>query len=154
MTAGIAVFLLVIALMALGVPVAFAFLAANLVGAWLIMGGGWAGPLQLVDNSTQSDHQLYPGCGSHVRIHGRPAVSLGPGAARVRRAGNPVRGGFPARLSYITVAGGATLFHADRIDHGQHRHAGLINDSRDDPGAVMRRTCPSVRSSAPAAWPC
>ena len=52
MTAGIGVFLLVIALMALGVPVAFAFLAANLVGAWLIMGGDWSGPLQLVDNST------------------------------------------------------------------------------------------------------
>ena len=38
------IFLLVIALMALGTPVAFAFLTANLIGAFILM-GGWVGTL-------------------------------------------------------------------------------------------------------------
>ena len=45
------IFVLVIALMALGIPVAFAFLGANLVGAFILM-GGTTGMLQLIDNST------------------------------------------------------------------------------------------------------
>ena len=48
---GALVFLLVLLFMVLGVPVAFAFLAANIIGALLIM-GGFEGLLQLVDNST------------------------------------------------------------------------------------------------------
>ena len=48
---GAYIFVLVLLFMLLGVPVAFAFLAANLVGAFLLM-GGFEGLLQLVDNST------------------------------------------------------------------------------------------------------
>ncbi len=48
---GAFIFVLVLLFMLLGVPVAFAFLAANLVGAFLLM-GGYEGLLQLVDNST------------------------------------------------------------------------------------------------------
>ena len=48
---GAFIFGLVLTLMAIGVPVAFAFLTANLVGAFLLL-GGWVGLLQVVDNST------------------------------------------------------------------------------------------------------
>ena len=49
--AGAAIFLLALTLMIIGVPVAFAFLAANMVGAFVLM-GGFVGIVQAVDNST------------------------------------------------------------------------------------------------------
>ncbi|MEZ5652789.1 MAG: TRAP transporter large permease subunit [Burkholderiaceae bacterium] len=40
-----------VGLMMVGVPVAFAFMASNLIGAWIFIGGS-ASMLQVVDNST------------------------------------------------------------------------------------------------------
>ena len=108
MTAGIGVFLLVIALMALGVPVAFAFLAANLVGAWLIMGGDWFGPLQLVDNSTSLITSFTLVAVPMFVFMGALLFHSGL-ALRVFDALETLFGRLPARLSYITVAGGATF---------------------------------------------
>ena len=108
MTAGIAVFLLVIALMALGVPVAFAFLAANLVGAWLIMGGDWSGPLQMVDNSTSLITSFTLVAVPMFVFMGALLFHSGL-ALRVFDALETLFGRLPARLSYITVAGGATF---------------------------------------------
>lgn len=44
---------MVIGLMAIGVPVAFAFLIANIVGAWIFM-GGWIGIEQLAANAGEA----------------------------------------------------------------------------------------------------
>ena len=107
MTAGIAVFLLVIAFMALGVPVAFAFLAANLLGAWLIM-GDWFGPLQLVDNSTSLITTFTLVAVPMFVFMGALLFHSGL-ALRVFDALETLFGRLPARLSYITVAGGATF---------------------------------------------
>ena len=107
MTAGIAVFFLVIAFMALGVPVAFAFLAANLLGAWLIM-GDWFGPLQLVDNSTSLITSFTLVAVPMFVFMGALLFHSGL-ALRVFDALETLFGRLPARLSYITVAGGATF---------------------------------------------
>ncbi|MFK7891470.1 MAG: hypothetical protein AB8B63_11705, partial [Granulosicoccus sp.] len=44
---------MIMCLMALSVPVAFAFLIANLVGAWVFM-GGWIGIEQLAANAGEA----------------------------------------------------------------------------------------------------
>ena len=107
MTVGIAVFFLVIVLMALGVPVAFAFLGANLIGAWFIM-GDWVGPLQLVDNSTSLITSFTLVAVPMFVFMGALLFHSGL-ALRVFDALETLFGRLPARLSYITVAGGATF---------------------------------------------
>ena len=107
MTAGIAVFFLVIAFMAMGVPVAFAFLAANLVGAWMIMGDLY-GPLQVVDNSTSLITSFTLVAVPMFVFMGALLFHSGL-ALRVFDALETLFGRLPARLSYITVAGGSTF---------------------------------------------
>ena len=107
MTAGIAVFLLVIAFMAMGVPVAFAFLAANLLGAWMIMGDLY-GPLQVVDNSTSLITSFTLVAVPMFVFMGALLFHSGL-ALRVFDALETLFGRLPARLSYITVAGGSTF---------------------------------------------
>ncbi len=107
MIAGIAVFLLVFAFMALGVPVAFAFLAANLVGAWMIL-GGWLGPLQAVDNATSLITSFTLVAIPMFIFMGALLFHSGL-AIRVFDALETLFGRLPARLSYITVTGGATF---------------------------------------------
>ena len=51
--AGLLMLGLVVALMALSIPVAFAFLIANVVGAMVFMGGP-AGIEQMINNATRS----------------------------------------------------------------------------------------------------
>jgi len=107
MAAGVAVFLLVFVFMALGVPVAFAFLAANLVGAWIIM-GDWFGPLQAVDNATSLITNFTLVAIPMFIFMGALLFHSGL-AIRVFDALETLFGRLPARLSYITVAGGATF---------------------------------------------
>jgi len=107
MTAGIAVFFLVIAFMAMGVPVAFAFLAANLLGAWMIMGDLY-GPLQVVDNSTSLITSFTLVAVPMFVFMGALLFHSGL-ALRVFDALETLFGRLPARLSYITVAGGSTF---------------------------------------------
>lgn len=97
----------VIALMAIGMPVAFAFLCTNIVGG-LVFIGGYNSLLQMVDNSTSlittftlAPVPLFVLLGSlffHTGI-----------ALRVFDALDMLFGRLPGRLCYITLAGG-TLF--------------------------------------------
>ena len=107
MTAGLAVFLLVLAFMAMGVPVAFAFLAANLLGAWILV-GDWFGPLQVVDNSTSLITSFTLVAVPMFVFMGALLFHSGL-ALRVFDALETLFGRLPARLSYITVAGGSTF---------------------------------------------
>lgn len=104
---GALIFTIVIALMALGVPVAFAFLAANLVGAFLLM-GGWVGMLQLVDNSTSLITTFTLVAVPMFVLMGSLLFHSGL-AMRVFDALDALFGRVPARLSYLTVAGGVTF---------------------------------------------
>ena len=107
MIAGLAIFLLVLAFMAMGVPVAFAFLAANLLGAWILV-GDWFGPLQVVDNSTSLITSFTLVAVPMFVFMGALLFHSGL-ALRVFDALETLFGRLPARLSYITVAGGSTF---------------------------------------------
>ena len=104
---GLLIFALVILLMALGVPVAFAFLGANLIGAFLLM-GGWVGLLQMVDNSTSLITTFTLVAVPMFVLMGALLFHSGL-AMRVFDALDALFGRIPARLSYLTVAGGATF---------------------------------------------
>lgn len=98
---------LIIGLMALGVPVAVAFMATNMIGT-LIFIGGVAGMTQVVDNSTAliTTFQLVPVplfilMGSLFFYSGL--------AVRVFDALDKLFGRLPGRLCYLTVAGGTTF---------------------------------------------
>ena len=100
-------FLLVLAFMAMGVPVAFAFLAANLLGAWILV-GDWFGPLQVVDNATSLITSFTLVAVPMFVFMGALLFHSGL-ALRVFDALETLFGRLPARLSYITVAGGSTF---------------------------------------------
>ncbi len=98
---------MVIAFMLLGIPVAFAFLAANVVGAMIFMGGLDAMP-QIVVNAVESItiFALIPV--PLFIIMGELFFHTGL-AIRVFDTLDLCFGRLPGRLSYITVAGG-TIF--------------------------------------------
>ena len=98
---------LIIGMMTLGVPVAVAFMATNMIGT-LVFVGGVAGMTQVVDNSTAliTTFQLVPVplfilMGSLFFYSGL--------AVRVFDALDKLFGRLPGRLCYLTVAGGATF---------------------------------------------
>jgi tripartite ATP-independent transporter DctM subunit len=97
----------IIVLMVLGVPVALAFMATNMIGT-LVFVGGVAGMMQVVDNATAliTTFQLVPVplfilMGSLFFYSGL--------AVRVFDALDKLFGRLPGRLCYLTVAGGATF---------------------------------------------
>ena len=98
---------IVVALMLLGVPVAFAFLASNLVGALVFMGGFRAFP-QIIVNATESVTIFALVPVPLFIIMGELFFHTGL-AIRVFDALDKCFGRIPGRLSYITVAGG-TIF--------------------------------------------
>jgi len=98
---------LIIVMMVLGVPVAVAFMATNMIGT-LVFVGGVAGMTQVVDNATAliTTFQLVPVplfilMGSLFFYSGL--------AVRVFDALDKLFGRLPGRLCYLTVAGGATF---------------------------------------------
>ncbi len=98
---------LVIGFMVLGMPVAFAFMATNLIGALVFIGGSTA-LIQVVDNSTSliTRFQLAPVpffifMGSLFFYSGL--------ANRVFDALDKILGRMPGRLCYLTVAGGTAF---------------------------------------------
>ena len=93
------IFTLVILFMAVGIPVAFAFLGANLVGAFLLM-GGWVGLLQLVDNSTSLITSFTLVAVPMFVLMGALLFHSGL-ALRVFDALDALFGRIPARLSYL-----------------------------------------------------
>ncbi|MGH6662780.1 MAG: TRAP transporter large permease [Rhodospirillales bacterium] len=97
----------VIALMALGVPVAIAFMLTNIVGT-LVFIGGFNGLIQVVDNSTSliTRFQLAPV--PFFILMGSLFFHSGL-AIRVFDALDNLFGRLPGRLCFLTVVGGATF---------------------------------------------
>ena len=104
---GALIFGLVLIMMALGIPVAFGFLIANLVGAFLLM-GGVDGLLQLIDNSTSLITTFTLVAIPMFVLMGTLLFHSGL-ALRVFDALDTLFGRIPARLSYLTVVGGTTF---------------------------------------------
>jgi tripartite ATP-independent transporter DctM subunit len=96
---------MVIALMAMGMPVALAFMTTNLVCS-LIFVGGWAGLLQVVDNSTSQLTSFTLAPVPLFILMGALFFYSGL-AARVFDALDKLFGRLPGRLAYLTVVGGA-----------------------------------------------
>ncbi|MCC5979288.1 MAG: TRAP transporter large permease [Salinarimonas sp.] len=94
----------IIFLMALGMPVALAFLAANIVGAWIFMGGE-RGVIQLLNNGLGSltSFALVPI--PLFLLMGEVFFHTGLGR-RMFNAIDGLLGRLPGRLSYVTVLGG------------------------------------------------
>jgi tripartite ATP-independent transporter DctM subunit len=97
----------ILVLMALGFPVALAFLVANLVGAWVFI-GDFAGLLQVVDNSTTVVSRFTLAPVPLFILMGSMFFHTGL-ALRVFDGLDRLMGRLPGRLSYLTVAGG-TMF--------------------------------------------
>ncbi|MBJ3762411.1 TRAP transporter large permease subunit [Maribius pontilimi] len=91
-------------LMAAGMPVALAFLAANIIGAWIFMGGE-AGITQLLNNGFGSltSFALVPI--PLFLLMGELFFFTGLGS-RMFNAIDKLLGRLPGRLSYVTVIGG------------------------------------------------
>jgi len=104
---GALIFGLVMMMMALGIPVAFSFLLANLVGAFMLM-GGVDGLLQLADNSTSLITTFTLVAIPMFVLMGTLLFHSGL-ALRVFDALDTLFGRIPARLSYLTVVGGTTF---------------------------------------------
>ncbi|WP_119168714.1 TRAP transporter large permease [Algihabitans albus] len=98
---------LVIVFMAVGTPIALAFLAANVIGAWYFMGGE-AGVVQMLDNGfgALSSFNLVPI--PLFLLMGELFFRTGLGL-RMFNAVDRLIGRVPGRLSYVTVAGGTAF---------------------------------------------
>jgi tripartite ATP-independent transporter DctM subunit len=94
----------IIVLMGIGMPVALAFLAANIVGAWVFMGGE-RGVVQLLNNGWGSltTFALVPI--PLFLLMGEVFFHTGLGT-RMFNAIDRLLGRVPGRLSYVTVLGG------------------------------------------------
>lgn len=97
----------VVGLMVLGVPVAFAFLAINIVGALVFMGGE-AGLLQLAANSTEAVTKFVLVPVPLFLMMGELFFHTGL-AKRVFDALDKCFGRVKGRLCYVTVAGGTAF---------------------------------------------
>ncbi|MEM0906818.1 MAG: TRAP transporter large permease [Pseudomonadota bacterium] len=98
---------MVLTLMMLGVPVALAFLGANIVGAYIFMGGE-RGIGQLINNGfgAMTNFALVPI--PLFLLMGELFFHTGL-ATRVFNGVDKLLGRVPARLSYVTVAGGTAF---------------------------------------------
>ncbi|ABD56674.1 TRAP transporter large permease [Jannaschia sp. CCS1] len=94
----------IMVLMAVGMPVALAFLAANIIGAWVFMGGE-RGVVQLLNNGWGglTTFALVPI--PLFLLMGEIFFQTGLGA-RMFSAIDRLLGRLPGRLSYVTVLGG------------------------------------------------
>ncbi|MEM7643111.1 MAG: TRAP transporter large permease [Pseudomonadota bacterium] len=97
----------IVFLMALGMPVALAFLAANILGAWVFMGGE-RGVVQLLNNGLGSltTYALVPI--PLFLLMGEIFFHTGLGG-RMFSAIDKLLGRLPGRLSYVTVLGGTAF---------------------------------------------
>ena len=100
---------MVLVLMALGLPVALAFMAANMVGVFVFM-GGFIGIEQLIDNTSDSLSIFLLVTVPLFIMMGNIFFHTGL-ATPVFDALDALFGRIPGRLSYVTVAGG-TVFAA------------------------------------------
>ena len=95
---------LIVVFMLVGVPIAFAFLSANLIGAWIFMGGS-NGIIQVLNNGfgALSSFSLVPI--PLFLLMGELFFRTGLGM-RMFNAVDVLMGKVPGRLSYVTVVGG------------------------------------------------
>jgi tripartite ATP-independent transporter DctM subunit len=100
---GALVFCLALGLLFAGMPVAFALFAANLVGAWFLL-GDLPGLLQLVDNATAQVTSFTLVAVPLFVLMGSLMFHSGL-ALRVFDALDALFGRLPGRLCYLTVAG-------------------------------------------------
>lgn len=100
-------FSLIIGMMLLGMPVAIAFLASNLVGAWIFLGGE-AGVRQMLTNGfgAMSNFSLVPI--PMFLLMGELFYHTGLGR-RMFNAIDQLFGNVRGRLAYVTVAGGTAF---------------------------------------------
>lgn len=104
---GLVIFLIVLLLILAGVPVAIGFLAANMIGAWFLM-GGVNGLIQLIDNSTNLITTFTLVAIPMFVWMGALLFHAGL-AGRVFDALDLLFGRLPGRLAYVTVVGGTTF---------------------------------------------
>ena len=97
---------MVVSFMAIGIPVAFAFIATNFIAVIIFV--GTAGLIQVVDNSTQLITRFTLGPVPLFIMMGSLFFHTGL-AVRVFDGLDAIFGRLPGRLCYLTVAGG-TLF--------------------------------------------
>ncbi|WP_170772117.1 TRAP transporter large permease [Ruegeria lacuscaerulensis] len=97
----------IVFLMAIGMPVALAFLAANILGAWVFMGGE-RGVTQLLNNGlgALTKYALMPI--PLFLLMGEIFFHTGLGG-RMFNAIDKLLGRLPGRLSYVTVLGGTAF---------------------------------------------
>lgn len=97
----------ILVLMAIGMPVALAFLAANVIGAWLFMGGARAVTLMLNNGfGSLTNFALVPI--PLFLLMGEIFFHTGLGA-RMFNAIDKLLGRLSGRLSYVTVLGGTAF---------------------------------------------
>ena len=96
---------LVVGLMALGIPVAFAFLLSNIVGAFLFM-GGLAGVEQLINNCTRSVSSFLLVPVPLFILMGEIFFHTGL-SQQIFSTLDKLFGRLQGRLSYMAVVGGA-----------------------------------------------
>ena len=94
----------ILVLMAIGMPVALAFLAANIIGAWIFMGGE-RGVSALLNNGLGSLTKFALVPIPLFLLMGEVFFYTGLGA-RMFNAIDRLLGKLPGRLSYVTVLGG------------------------------------------------
>lgn len=94
----------IVVLMAVGMPVALAFLAANILGAWVFMGGE-RGVVQLLNNGLGSLTKFALVPIPLFLLMGEIFFHTGLGG-RMFNAIDRLLGRLPGRLSYVTVLGG------------------------------------------------
>lgn len=97
----------IVVLMATGMPVALAFLAANIVGAWVFMGGE-RGVAQLLNNGMGSLTKFALVPIPLFLLMGEIFFHTGLGG-RMFNAIDRLLGRLPGRLSYVTVLGGTAF---------------------------------------------
>ena len=95
---------MVISFMALGIPVAFSFIATNFIA--IIIFAGTAGLIQVVDNSTQLITRFTLGPVPMFIMMGSLFFHTGL-AVKVFDGLDAIFGRLPGRLCYLTVAGGS-----------------------------------------------
>lgn len=97
----------IVFLMAIGMPVALAFLAANIIGAWIFMGGD-RGVVQLLNNGLGSLTKFALVPIPLFLLMGEIFFHTGLGG-RMFNAIDKLLGRLPGRLSYVTVLGGTAF---------------------------------------------
>ncbi|MEC8289420.1 MAG: TRAP transporter large permease subunit, partial [Pseudomonadota bacterium] len=97
---------LVISFMALGVPVAFAFIATNFIAVYVFTGFDISALIQVADNSTQLISRFILGPVPMFILMGSLFFHTGL-AIKVFDGLDAIFGRLPGRLCYLTVAGGA-----------------------------------------------